>query len=140
MRATPRVGAAGAPQLVSFAPSARPVPPPSLASTLRVKDFCIARGYSWSASVAQTACGEQEYYDELTRHYRLQKRVSGCLLHLPVDVVGVPWSHALPCPHVRTKQRLRFKRAMPRLGWISAGGRSASPPAAQLGRPALVYS
>ncbi|PSC69009.1 puromycin-sensitive aminopeptidase isoform X1 [Micractinium conductrix] len=41
----------------------------------RVKDFCIARGYSWSASVAQTACGEQEYYDELTRHYRLQKRL-----------------------------------------------------------------
>ena len=48
-----------------------PLPP------IRVKDFCIARGYSWVASVANTACAEQDYYEELMRHYRAQKRVGG---------------------------------------------------------------
>lgn len=41
----------------------------------RVKDYCIIRGYSWVASAAQTACSEQDYYEELMRHYRSQKRL-----------------------------------------------------------------
>ena len=54
-----------------------PSPPPCTPCLCprRVKDFCIARGYSWVASVANTACPEQDYYEELMRHYRAQKRV-----------------------------------------------------------------
>jgi hypothetical protein len=40
-----------------------------------VKEYCIGRGFSWVASVASTACPEAEYYEDLLRFYRQQKRV-----------------------------------------------------------------
>ncbi|KAI3436452.1 hypothetical protein D9Q98_005869 [Chlorella vulgaris] len=41
----------------------------------RVKEYCIGRGFSWVASVASTACPEAEYYEDLLRFYRQQKRL-----------------------------------------------------------------
>ena len=43
----------------------------------RVKDYCIARGFSWVASTAHTVCSEADYYEDLLRAYRANKRVRG---------------------------------------------------------------
>ena len=45
--------------------------------TRRVKDYCIARGFSWVASTAHTVCSEADYYEDLLRAYRANKRVRG---------------------------------------------------------------
>lgn len=42
----------------------------------RVKGYCHQRGLHWSDSLARTACGEQEYYEDLIRFYRSSLRVS----------------------------------------------------------------
>jgi hypothetical protein len=46
----------------------------------RVKEHCIARGFSWADSLAISACKEQEYYEDLLRFYRYNYRVSGKLV------------------------------------------------------------
>lgn len=40
----------------------------------RVKDHCIARGFSWVASLARSICSESEYYDSLIKTYAAQRR------------------------------------------------------------------
>lgn len=49
-----------------------------LSPACSVKEFAISRGLSWVGSVANTACPEADYYEELVRYYRGQKRVSAC--------------------------------------------------------------
>ncbi|KAG2497046.1 hypothetical protein HYH03_005046 [Edaphochlamys debaryana] len=36
----------------------------------KVREYCVQRGLPWSASLACTVCGQQEYYDELVKAYR----------------------------------------------------------------------
>lgn len=41
----------------------------------RCKGFCIQNGAQWASSLASSACGEQEYYEDLLRFYRQNYRV-----------------------------------------------------------------
>lgn len=48
----------------------------SLHLLLQVKEYCINRGFSWVGTVANTVMSEHDYYDELIKFYRANKRVS----------------------------------------------------------------
>ncbi len=50
-------------------------PAPSPTTLCRVKGHCHQRGLRWSESLARTACGEQEYYEDLVRFCRSALRV-----------------------------------------------------------------
>lgn len=55
-----------------------PRPPPTyppLSPPCRVKEYCINRGFPWVGTVATTVVGEHDYYEELIKFYRANKRV-----------------------------------------------------------------
>ena len=41
----------------------------------KVKEYCISRGFSWVGTVANTVVSEHDYYEELVKYYRTNKRV-----------------------------------------------------------------
>lgn len=47
----------------------------SKSGTCRVREFCIQRGSPWASSLAKSAGGESEYYEELLTFYRQNYRV-----------------------------------------------------------------
>ena len=75
----------------------------------RCKAFCIQNGAQWASSLASTACGEQEYYEDLLRFYRQNYRVRPldrspedptAMLHMPTFAWG-------PSLHQRGWQSIR---------------------------------
>lgn len=41
----------------------------------KVRGFCMERGQPWASSLAATVCSEHEYYDDLLKFFRAQKRL-----------------------------------------------------------------
>jgi hypothetical protein len=43
----------------------------------KVKEYCISKGFSWVGTVANTVVSEHDYYEDLIKFYRSNKRVGG---------------------------------------------------------------